>query len=51
MTRGLGLQADEYGQVAAEEAELAKKGTSNEARAQHYPIGVDLVASQRSRIR
>ena len=36
MTRGPALKAEEYRQLAAEEAELAKEATSNEARAQHY---------------
>jgi hypothetical protein len=39
MTRGPALKADEYRQLAAEEAELAKEATtSNEARAQHYAM-------------
>jgi len=38
MTRGSALKADEYRQLAAEEAELAKEATSNEARAQHYAM-------------
>ena len=32
------LKAEEYRQLAAEEAELAKEATSNEARAQHYAM-------------
>ena len=38
MTRGPALKADEYRQLAAEEAELAREATSNEARAQHYAM-------------
>jgi hypothetical protein len=38
MTCGPALKADEYRQLAAEEAELAKEATSNEARAQHYAM-------------
>lgn len=38
MTGGLAQKADEYRQLAAEEAELAKEATSNEARAQHYAM-------------
>ena len=38
MTRGPALKADEYRQLAGEEAELAREATSNEARAQHYAL-------------
>ena len=38
MIRGPALKADEYWQLAAEEAELAKEATSDEARAQHYAM-------------
>ncbi len=38
MTGGPALNADEYRRLAAEEAELAKEATSNEARAQHYAM-------------
>ena len=38
MARPPALKADEYRQLAAEEAELAKHATSNEARAQHYAM-------------
>jgi hypothetical protein len=36
MTRGPALKAEEYRQLAAEEAKLAKSTVSNEARARHY---------------
>lgn len=35
MTRGPALKAEEYRQLAAEEAELAKSAITNESRAQH----------------
>jgi hypothetical protein len=38
MTRRSGQTTDASRQVAAEEAELAKETTSNEARAQHYAM-------------
>jgi hypothetical protein len=38
MKRAPALKADEYRQLAAEEAELAKEATSNELRAQHYAM-------------
>jgi hypothetical protein len=38
MTREPALKSDEYQRLAAEEAQLAKEATSNEARAQHYAM-------------
>ena len=38
MTRRPTTSAEEYRQLAAEEAALAKDATSNEARAQHYAM-------------
>jgi hypothetical protein len=38
MTRPPTTSSEEYRQLAAEEAELAKNATSNEARAQHYAM-------------
>ena len=38
MTRRPALQAEEYRQLAAQEAELAKSAITNESRAQHYAM-------------
>lgn len=38
MTRGPALKAEEYRELAAQEAELAMLATTNESRAQHYAM-------------
>jgi hypothetical protein len=38
MTRGAILKAEEYRQLAAQEAELAKSAITNESRSQHYAM-------------
>ena len=38
MTRGPALKAEEYRELAAQEAELATSATTNESRAQHYAM-------------
>jgi hypothetical protein len=38
MTRGPALKAEEYRQLAAQEAELAKSAITNESRSQHFEM-------------